>query len=288
LILFIVEFQSSFFRIILGLPFILFSPGYILLAALSINDDLIDFTGRMGLSFVMSVVIITLIGLGLNYTPWGIDLDSILASVSIFIFLVSIIAVLRHRFSSKVVFLTEIKLTFPTWDGKAFSNCLSILIGIALFGTIGVFGYTSVTPKEGEVFTEFYILGYDHKAEEYPTEFLMNNNLITRVIYGVDTNDGDTPLGRVSIGIVNHGRQRSTYSVKIQIDGEPVNLSYNQLYLAQTEYAELEPDEKWEQEVGFLPSHKGANQKVEFLLFKNNSTLPEKSLQIWINVREQE
>jgi uncharacterized membrane protein len=49
----------------------------------------------------------------------------------------------------------------------------------------------------------------------------------------------------------------------------------------------LTPGGKWEQEVGFKPRHAGNNQKVEFLLYKNNEVKPESTVHFWINVKEE-
>ncbi len=75
-------------RVILGLPFILFIPGYILIFALfpaRKTDRSIDIIERIALSFGLSIAVVPLIGLGLNYTPWGIRLEPILLSIFIFI-----------------------------------------------------------------------------------------------------------------------------------------------------------------------------------------------------------
>jgi uncharacterized membrane protein len=42
---------------------------------------------RIALSFGMSLAVVPLLGLILNYTPWGIRLESILYSVASFIFI---------------------------------------------------------------------------------------------------------------------------------------------------------------------------------------------------------
>ena len=57
---------------VLSLPFLLFIPGYTLIFVLFPSrktDRGIDFIERIALSFGMSIVV-ALIGLGLNYTPW--------------------------------------------------------------------------------------------------------------------------------------------------------------------------------------------------------------------------
>ena len=71
-------------RIILGLPLVLFLPGYALIAALFIRKDDLDAIERIALSFGLSIAVSPLLGLGLNYTPFGIRLTPILIVLSVF------------------------------------------------------------------------------------------------------------------------------------------------------------------------------------------------------------
>ena len=80
LIFIIALFPSSVLRIILGLPFILFLPGYTLTAALFPRRTDLGSIERVALSFGLSIAVVPLIGLILNYTPWGIRLPSLLPS----------------------------------------------------------------------------------------------------------------------------------------------------------------------------------------------------------------
>ena len=71
-------------RIILGLPLVLFLPGYALIAALFPRKDDLDGIERVALSFGLSIAVVPLLGLALNYTPFGIRLSPILIVLSIF------------------------------------------------------------------------------------------------------------------------------------------------------------------------------------------------------------
>ena len=64
--------NGSMVRNILGLPLILFFPGYALLAALFPAKSDLDGVERAALSFGLSIAVVPLIGLGLNYSPWGL------------------------------------------------------------------------------------------------------------------------------------------------------------------------------------------------------------------------
>ncbi|MCK4222104.1 MAG: DUF1616 domain-containing protein, partial [Dehalococcoidia bacterium] len=61
-------FTTGPLRIVLGLPFLLFSPGYALIAALFPKKGSLDGIERIALSFGLSIAVVPLIGLILNYT----------------------------------------------------------------------------------------------------------------------------------------------------------------------------------------------------------------------------
>jgi len=85
-------------RVIFGLPFLLLFPGYTLILALFPRKGEMDGIERIALSFGLSFAVSALIGLGLNYTPWGIRLLPVLYAISLFVFLMSAIAIWRqHR-----------------------------------------------------------------------------------------------------------------------------------------------------------------------------------------------
>ena len=70
--------DSNILRIILGLPLVLFFPGYTLMAALFPRRGRIGNIERLALGFGLSLAIVPIMGLILNFTEWGIRLDSIL------------------------------------------------------------------------------------------------------------------------------------------------------------------------------------------------------------------
>lgn len=83
-------------RIVIGLLFVLLLPGYVLIAALFHRKGDLDWIERVTLSLGFSIVVASLIGLLLNYTPWGIRLNSVLISLSVFIISLSIVAAFRR------------------------------------------------------------------------------------------------------------------------------------------------------------------------------------------------
>jgi len=90
--------SDSFFmpiRLALGLPFVLLLPGYVVLQALFPAADLHRFD-RMALSVGVSLVLDIFSGVLLNYSPWGIQLLSILLVDGTFTVSFAILAFLRQ------------------------------------------------------------------------------------------------------------------------------------------------------------------------------------------------
>ncbi len=261
LVVVIIFTPSVVLRIVLGLPFVLFFPGYVLMAVLFPKRGGLGGIERVALSFGMSIAVVPLIGLILNYTWWGITLEPTLYSIASFIFVVSVIAwVRRRRLPEEERFNIEFQLRLPGWGGGAWDKVLSVVLVVAILGALGTLGYVIAKPKVGERFTELYILGVGGKAEDYPQELTIGEE------------------GKVIVGIINREHERVSYHVEVMID----NVKNNEVGPI-----ELEHDEKWEGIVVFTPSEPGEDQKVEFLLYKNGGAEPSvESLHLWIDVME--
>jgi len=82
-------------RWVLGLVFVLFIPGYVTLKVLFPERGL-DSLERFALSIGLSLAIVPLIGLVLNFTPWGIRLNPIIVSLYILTTGLALIALTRQ------------------------------------------------------------------------------------------------------------------------------------------------------------------------------------------------
>ncbi|MFX1486634.1 MAG: DUF1616 domain-containing protein [Promethearchaeota archaeon] len=70
-------YPAAFLRWVLGALFVFFLPGYALTTAIFPLKDL-DSVEEIALSFGLSLAVTPLLGLMLNFTPWGITLTPIL------------------------------------------------------------------------------------------------------------------------------------------------------------------------------------------------------------------
>jgi len=262
-------FPSTIARIILGLPFLLFFPGYTLTAALFPKKESLGGVERVALSFGLSIAVVALIGLGLNFTPWGIRLTPILISLAVFIIAASGVAwYRREKLAPEERFTVSFNVRLPSWQGQSMADkVLSVVLAVAILGAIGTLGYVVATPGVGEEFTEFYILGPDGKAENYPTELKVGKE------------------GWVILGIVNHEQEEASYKVEVWIDGEKAKLRIEGEDRDEIN-VELENEGKWEKGVGFVPQKSGGGQKVEFVLYKDGEPYFEEPPHLWIDVEE--
>jgi len=82
-------------RWIIGSVFVLFLPGFTSVQALFPSGRDLDDIERFALSIGLSLAITPLIGLLLNYTPWGIRLDPIVVSLCLFTLAVGLAGLYR-------------------------------------------------------------------------------------------------------------------------------------------------------------------------------------------------
>jgi len=254
----------SLIRIPLGLLMVLFIPGYTLIAALFPKKDDLDGIERLALSFGLSIAVVPLIGLGLNYTPWGIRLTSVVISLAIFTIAMALAARYRRlslpeeeRFSVEPRKNPDtLKSEFSAGDKTRLDRALTLLLVLSILLSIAALVYVIVTPKQGEKFTEFYILGPGGKAYDYPTNVTAGNR------------------STVIVGVVNHEYAAVNYSMQMNLN----NFTFLQRDI------ELEHNQTWEQPVSYTIHKIGDGQKLQFLLYKEGNFTPYRDLHLWVNV----
>jgi uncharacterized membrane protein len=265
--------NESMLRNILGLPLVLFLPGYALIAALFPAQSDLDGIERTALSFGLSIAVVPLIGLGLNYTPWGIRLLPILISLSVFTFFMCGLAYLRREKlpeteAFEVPFrktALSIKAEIMEKPESKLDKTLTIFLILSILLSVATLVYVVITPKEGEHFTEFYILGPEGKADKYPTNYTLGEN------------------GTVTVGIVNHEYKPVNYTMELRLENKSLPLS------EKLQQINLAHNNTWEEPVTFTPSLEGENMKLEFLLFnETDNDTPYRDLHLWINVKSTE
>lgn len=265
--------NETILRNVLGLPLVLFLPGYTLIAALFPAKSDLDGIERTALSFGLSIAIVPLIGLVLNYTPFGIRLLPVLISLSIFIFIMCWLAYTRRaslpeteafEISFSAAALSLKNGIFEKSESKL-DRALTIILILSILMSVATLEYVILTPKEGEHFTEFYVLGPQGIADNYTTDYTLGQS------------------GTMIVGVVNHEYRPVNYTMQVKLENQLLPLPENLQHIT------LDHNETWEETVTFTPPLVGQNMKLEFLLFnETDKTTPYRDLHLWINVNETE
>lgn len=292
--------QETPLRIVVGLPFVLFLPGYALVAALfpeagsagdadestGIRDRGIDGIERVALSFGLSIAVVPLIGLVLNFTPWGIRLAPVALSISGFTVICMAVAAQRRwalpadeRFRVPYrdwLAATRAELFDP--DSRT-DAALNVLLVVSLLLAAGSVGYTVAVPTQGESFTEFYLLTRNETgelvADDYPTEFERGET---------------TP---VIVGIGNHEHERTRYTVVGEL--QRVEVANNSTTVLEERElhrfsATLDHNETAHTTYNVTPTMTGERLRLVFLLYRGepppDPTIDTayRELHLWVNV----
>lgn len=258
----------TFFRWIFGLVLIAFSPGYVLLAALFPGKKDLGVIERAALSVGLSVLLVGLIGLFLNYSGFGISLEPICVSITIFIGICSFVGYWRRMQLPRSESLSisfnhlsmDIRSIFFAPHGSRNEKIVgTILIALILLSSI-IIGYLILVPSEGEHFTEFYILSPQGEIGGYPTNLTVGQPQ------------------QYTVGISNHENRPMTYQLAVTLSGNASTTTLNKTNIT------LSDGQTSQQKVNITPEHPEINMKLDFLLLTDESTLPYREVYLWTNV----
>ncbi|MEX0799617.1 MAG: DUF1616 domain-containing protein [Dehalococcoidia bacterium] len=236
-------------RVALGLPFVLLFPGYALLAALFPRGGDIDPLGRLGLSAGLSVAVVALIGLALNYSSWGVRLHPLLAAITLLIGLACLAAAVHRQLVDPA---PAIEMRMPSAR-----RLVAGVAALAVAATTVAGAYLALdTGGEPEGFTEFYALDADGGLESYP-----------RLL-------AEGERAQLVLGVSNHEGEEARYRIATRIGGR---------YTGSVRSVALGDGESWEGLVGLTLPGEG-RQRVELLLYQQGEDSPYRTLRLWLTM----
>lgn len=265
-------FSGSLLRTYIGVFTVLFLPGYALTGALFPAKNDLEGIERAMVSLGLSITVVPTMGLILNYTVWGIREIPILTVISVFTLLMCLIAYYRRSLLPETeVFEVPFKTTFLNIKAEiikkpesVIDKFLAVFLILLVLASVCSLVYIIVHPKEGEHFTEFYILGPNKTADNYQTEFKLGEK------------------GTVFVGVINHEHRPMDYTLDVKLGNKSLPLSENQKRIR------LEDNMSWEKPVTFTPTVVGNYTKLEFLLFNDTEKkIPYRNLHLWVNVTKE-
>ncbi len=262
-------------RVVLGLILVLFVPGYVLSAAIFPSRGGLDLVERAALSVGLSIAVVPLLGLMLNFTSWGIRLVPMLGGLTIFVAGVGAAAYARRvRLPVRQRLGLDLEMAWPAWGQySSLDRLLVVALVASLVGAAAVVAYAAIVPRPGEQFTEFYLLNAEAKAENYPTNLSVGAN------------------ATLLVGIVNHEGRPVDYAVVASLEeyrlganstGAPVRSLVGSSHVRDFALS-LENGRKGEFNLVISTSRPGLF-RLELQLFLVGTTTPYRELHLWLEV----
>ncbi|MGB0385511.1 MAG: DUF1616 domain-containing protein [Ardenticatenaceae bacterium] len=272
LLLLLIAFEAwlwflSPLRLVLGLLYILYMPGYCLTAAFFPRADELDSIERTGVSLGLSIALVPLLALLLDWLPTGLRLWPILLTECAVMALCTVVA-LERRLHLRAKHAPKLSWRLPSWWRSLLPierKIYQIVVGL-LLATLIYTAWVFLVPSSDEFTTEFYILGPQGIAQNFPREAIPGEEL------------------SVTMGIINRERSEHTYRVEVwAID--PWQTERREL-LSEIEQGVLSENNREESPITWSMPWAGKDQKVEFLLFIDDDPEPYRELRLWLDVVE--
>jgi len=151
-----------------------------------------------------------------------------------------------------------------SFNKKLFDKILTIILLIAIIISVVFLIYIIINPHPGEKFTEFYLLGQNGIADDYPSELIIDEN------------------ASLIIGIVNHEQTTIDYTVEVWLINQTTeeNLTvYNHMWFMDKinislGHVDVETEEQWTPQWEYnynFSINKTGSFKLEFLLFTKST-----------------
>lgn len=227
-------------RAIFGIPLVIFIPGYCLVCALFPSREGLDGLERLALGFGLSLALIPLTALAIEYSPWPLATGAIAVLLLLQMTLFGVAAIWRRsQLASHEQFspgLAWPKIPSPgKWDRMTSVAALLIAGSVLLISLAG--GAIVFERLQGDPMTEFAVYSSDGNPEFYPREFVQGQ--AETVVLEVTNREGEDEdyrlrivAGGQEIGEIAHislssgATWREPVEVSVPLNGEDIPLQF--------------------------------------------------------------
>ena len=257
-----------------------------------LGDRGIDGIERTALSFGLSIAVVPLIGLALNFTPFGIRLVPILVTISLFTVLASVLAALRRW---ELPASERFRVPYREWYANGRSEvtdpdstldaALNVALVVAILLATTSVVYAVAVPQQGEQFTEFYVLTEgedgDLVAADYPET--LSPNASAPIHVGVENNEYEPVEYTVVVQLqaVDIEDNQSTVTDRARLDRYSVTVAHNESEIR---------ERPLELDAGTAREFAGEDRRVKFLLYRGEPPADPtaegayRDLHLWVQV----
>jgi uncharacterized membrane protein len=196
--------NASPYKILCSIPLLFFIPGYCCISVLYPRDGDLSLPQRIVLSFGFSVPVVLVTALGVYLSLWIFQLDSLIMVLSLISVALILVAhyrrarvrpqdLYRPQFSEIPAALRQV---LAPLGGDRVDRLLSAALILVMIIAVSTTILVIVLPKENEHFTDFFILGANRMAQDYPYEITGGQNY---------------PM---YIGVGNHEKRNTSYTIE--------------------------------------------------------------------------
>lgn len=287
---------------LVGIGFVLFVPGYAFVSALfperstrstgfdvrliTLDGD-VDWMERVALSFVTSIVVVTLLSFLLNVSPFGVQPVLFIRALTAFTLSAAVVAALRRlelppdrRFVLPVASWVAI-IRETIWSPKSPLDAAMhvIVIGAIVIAMVSA-GYAISVPQSGESFTEFYV-----GTETESGDFVAGGYPTTLVIGEQRT---------LVVGVSNQEHRVVDYSLVVLLQrmapGDDAPRVIVMQVITKQQFGSLAHNETERRQIRFTPELTGEQLRLQFLLYRGpvpatpSADTAYRDLHIWLTV----
>lgn len=278
---------------LVGIPFLLFVPGYALTVALFPSDQTVwigpenaEQEGlfrfdRIMLSVASSIALAVIVGVNLEFTMWPITSGTVVAGLAVLTLVAATVGVIRRlRYQAR----EQASWAHRSGRGEsnamlAGSNLATVAVVLAVAVSLASVAVVTGMNERGEQYTEFGLLAENEEG-----------NLSTTGHPSNLTVGEPTELYYV---VTNQEQESTNYHIVVQLqvvgpDGE-VN---RRIELEQFE-EQLEPGESVQRQHTVVPPVRGEDLRLKYLLYRTEPPVAPsaetayKDLHIWVDVNSQ-
>jgi uncharacterized membrane protein len=248
-------------RLVVSVILLFFMPGHFLQAALFPRHNAIDSLERLGMSIGLSIATIPPLALILDYSE-STDLSTVpivtsqLAAVTVF----AAASFFRRRTIPKEDrYHLDIQFPVCSWWSQqdTLDRILYAVLTLATLSALAMAALIMFSHSPAAQLTEFYIVGEEGLAENYPRFLTVGEPALLR--FGVANREG--------LPVVYH-----------------VEIWANDLLLAETDPFRVDNDQKFESSVRFALDILNPDQQLLIQLHRDNRVYRE--LHLWVEVRQ--
>lgn len=306
-VVFLPLLRTSPLRTVLGFSFVVTVPGYAVVSALfpaadrgtirrrNDREDGERFTGlwaisdveRAVLSLALSISVIPLVGMGLSFTPWGIQVGPVMSVLTGVTFVAIAVAAYRRskippsgRFAPGLFSLRPWKRGLGRLEGRSAVRFVLLLVVVPSLAAASV-GFAFITPSPADATTSLYLLTENDRDE-----------LVTS---GYPENMTVGKPSELIVGVNNDELKQARYTIVVQL--QRVNRTTNGVEVVERrQVGRFEPvvadGGQWRRRHQITPTMKGEHLRLLYLLYKGEP--PEKptaatayrTAHLWVDVEE--